>query len=508
MQDSQKAKLEEILFEEMTNLKLQMTECLASPVSIAMIEKGLLSNVLTICNRLLSFVIESKLMLGHGHISGSKEGEKLTNKGSRERNYLSLFGLLRFNRPAYYSKESGMVYPLDEALGMPDNLWSYNLQEIMAYGASESNFRDSIQVLNQLLGLNLRGMDAERNIVELSTSVEEYYSQCPLPELSEATQCCSVSFDGKGVPKIKESTIESTPPSSRLNKGQKRGVKQMATVVVSSCFMPKQRSKDSIINGLMNWHDQEKPSATKANDKANDALKAKSKAAANENDNRWHTHIHRRAFLANQDQAIQYGLQRVKSQLKLPSQRFVVPIDGGAGLEQKVLHGVKEYGLETHFDGIILDIVHVSEYVWEVANALLGDKSSLRSKWVADVLADLLDSKTEKVMATFQKMLNKTKTSATQKEQIQKAITYFTNHAHKMDYKTYLHKGYPISSALVEATCKHLVKDRMEQSGMRWSDKGAQAMLNIRAVKLNGQLAEFISFVAKKNRKISLLDAA
>ncbi len=200
-------------------------------------------------------------------------------------------------------------------------------------------------------------------------------------------------------------------------------------------------------------------------------------------------------------------MQRVKSQLKLPTQRFVVPIDGGAGLEQKVLHFVKEYGQETHFDGIILDIVHVSEYVWEVANALLGDKSPLRSKWVADELADLLDSKTEKVIAAFQKMLDKTKPPATQKEQIKKAITYFTNHAHKMDYKTYLHKGYPISSALVEANCKHLVKDRMEQSGMRWSDNGAQAMLNIRAVKLNGQLAEFISFVAKKNRKIPLLDA-
>ncbi len=171
-----------------------------------------------------------------------------------------------------------MVYPLDEALEMPDNLWSYNIQEIMAYGASESNFRDSIQVMNQLLGLNLRGMDAERNIVELSTSVEEYYSQCHLPELSEATQCCCVSFDGKGVPKIKETRSKSTPPSSRLNKGQKRGVKQMATVVVSSCFMPKQRSKDSIINGLMNWHDQQKPSATKANDKANNALKANNNA--------------------------------------------------------------------------------------------------------------------------------------------------------------------------------------------------------------------------------------
>ncbi len=99
MQDSQKAKLEELLFEEMTKLMLQTRQYIESPISIAMIEKGLLSIVLTTCYRLLAFIIESKLLLGQGHISGSKGDKRLTNKGERERNYLSLFGLLRFTRP-------------------------------------------------------------------------------------------------------------------------------------------------------------------------------------------------------------------------------------------------------------------------------------------------------------------------------------------------------------------------------------------------------------------------
>ncbi|MFT4665079.1 MAG: hypothetical protein ACI9XB_002032, partial [Gammaproteobacteria bacterium] len=69
-------------------------------------------------------------------------------------------------------------------------------------------------------------------------------------------------------------------------------------------------------------------------------------------------------------------------------------------------------------------------------------------------------------------------------------------------------KGYPISSAIVESTCKHLVKDRMEQSGMRWSSSGAQHMMDLRAVKINGDMKEFMTFVTAENRKIELIKIA
>jgi len=78
----------------------------------------------------------------------------------------------------------------------------------------------------------------------------------------------------------------------------------------------------------------------------------------------------------------------------------------------------------------------------------------------------------------------------------------------ELDYKTYLHKGYPVSSVLVESNCKHLVKDRMELSGMRWSSKGAQNMMDMRAVKLNGDLPDFVDFMERKNKKITIAVAA
>ena len=143
----------------------------------------------------------------------------------------------------------------------------------------------------------------------------------------------------------------------------------------------------------------------------------------------------------------------------------------------------------------------ISEYVWDCANAVLGEKSSLRTRWVKEMLEDLLDSKTPKVIKDLKLIVEKSSITQGRKDKVKKAITYFTNHAHKMKYKTYLDKGYPISSALVESNCKHLVKDRMEQSGMRWSSAGAQAIMDVRAAKLNGDLPTLMSFIAQQERK-------
>jgi hypothetical protein len=51
-----------------------------------------------------------------------------------------------------------------------------------------------------------------------------------------------------------------------------------------------------------------------------------------------------------------------------------------------------------------------------------------------------------------------------------------------MRYDEYLAAGYPIGSGVAEGACRHLVKDRMEQTGMHWTINGAQAMLSLRAI--------------------------
>ena len=51
--------------------------------------------------------------------------------------------------------------------------------------------------------------------------------------------------------------------------------------------------------------------------------------------------------------------------------------------------------------------------------------------------------------------------------------------------------GYPIGSGAVEGACRHLVKDRLERTGMRWVREGAQAMLNLRSLWINAEWDDY-----------------
>jgi hypothetical protein len=76
--------------------------------------------------------------------------------------------------------------------------------------------------------------------------------------------------------------------------------------------------------------------------------------------------------------------------------------------------------------------------------------------------------------------------TATQRQAVRCTIGYDQRNRPYMCYGEYLAQGWPIGTGVIEAACGHLAKDRMEQSGMRWTKTGAQAVLDLRAVRLNG----------------------
>lgn len=83
-------------------------------------------------------------------------------------------------------------------------------------------------------------------------------------------------------------------------------------------------------------------------------------------------------------------------------------------------------------------------------------------------------------------MLSKHQLSSAKRKKLQSVITYYENNRNRMHYDEYLSEGYPIGSGVAEGACRHLVKDRMEQTGMRWSIDGAQSMVNLTDQKSHG----------------------
>jgi hypothetical protein len=84
--------------------------------------------------------------------------------------------------------------------------------------------------------------------------------------------------------------------------------------------------------------------------------------------------------------------------------------------------------------------------------------------------------------------------SETQRTAIERTIGYYVRNQAYMRYDCYLAQGWPIGTGVVEGACGHLVKDRMEQAGMRWTQDGAQAILELRAVRINGDWDAYWQF--------------
>ncbi len=129
----------------------------------------------------------------------------------------------------------------------------------------------------------------------------------------------------------------------------------------------------------------------------------------------------------------------------------------------------------------ILDFLHVAVYVWEAA-ALFYDERSEKDAFTRERLLKLLHGEAGAVIRGLRRMGTLRKFSGEKRKDLMRITGYLEKHQKRMRYDEYLHGGYPIASGVIEGACRHLVKDRMERSGMRWTLEGARSMLNVRAV--------------------------
>ena len=128
----------------------------------------------------------------------------------------------------------------------------------------------------------------------------------------------------------------------------------------------------------------------------------------------------------------------------------------------------------------VLDFFHATEYLAKVSKAAFKSKVD-GQEWLNQTCHILKhEAAGAEMLLDGMKNLIKRKISNEKKEEINTAITYFTNHLEQMNYHSYLEKNLPIGSGVIEAACKVVIKQRMCNSGMRWTDQGAKNILVLR----------------------------
>ncbi len=124
----------------------------------------------------------------------------------------------------------------------------------------------------------------------------------------------------------------------------------------------------------------------------------------------------------------------------------------------------------------ILDYYHVTEHLSKIGKMLIKDPVKFQS-WLTKNKGWLLESKTKKVLDSIRALPTKTSDEVDAKFT---EIQYLARNISRMDYKRYRELGLQIGSGAIEASHRTLVQQRMKRSGQRWSDEGAQKMLNLR----------------------------
>lgn len=138
----------------------------------------------------------------------------------------------------------------------------------------------------------------------------------------------------------------------------------------------------------------------------------------------------------------------------------------------------------------ILDYYHVCEHLHQFASTVFTDEA-IHKKWTDEQKELLLLSKVMEVIANIKKQNCESKEALS-------LINYYTSNAERMDYRAYKNIGAGlIGSGAIESAHRTVVQKRMKQSGQRWSNKGAQNMLNLRVLTMNGQWDKVVQLIKK-----------
>ena len=390
------------------------------------------------------------------------DGTRLTYHDQRPTTYYSVFGKVRFGRHFFTAPGQEGLCPLDAELSLPARCYSDLLREWAVYGTTDESYRESQTILERILGLSLSVQALETCATEAGADVTPFYKQPADPMAAvPAGTILVVQADGKGVPMVQPPT---PMPPVRLGKGQKRGKKKEAVVTGLYTIAPYPRTPQEVVGALL-----QEPGGP--------APAARPRPEGKE----------LRATLEGKAVAMRQLAQRVTQREGPHLQQRVALTDGAEALQQQLLSHFPEHTL-------VLDIIHATEYLWDTANALLGETHPQRVVWVRAYLEALLAGETDAVITALEAEGKDPTWTGTQRQAVRRTVGYYQRNRPYMHYDEYLACGWPIGTGVVEGACGHLVKDRLEQSGMRWRKAGAQVVLDLRAVRLNGHWDRYWQF--------------
>src|SRR6266705_3068021 len=135
---------------------------------------------------------------------------------------------------------------------------------------------------------------------------------------------------------------------------------------------------------------------------------------------------------------------------------------------------------------IVIDFIHVLEYLWKAAWSFFGKGEPAAEEWVAGQARKILHGSARQAAAGIRRRDRTRSFTPAERAGADECARYLDNKSGYLDYATALGKGWPVATGVIEGACRHIVKDRMDITGARWGLEGAEAILRLRALIASG----------------------
>jgi len=371
-------------------------------------------------------------------------GRRMSSQGRRTKELLTVLGQVPFARSLYQCERcSQSRFPEDDRLDIVRTSYSPGVRRLMARAGSQTQFEQAAQDLLCYAGLEVQAREIERVAEEVGREVEQWLGQqqSRLLELApdgrptppKSIPKFYVSFDGTGVP------VRAQELAGRRGK-QADGSARTREAKLGCIFTQVGVDREG--------RPQREPDST-------------TYVGAIESSELFGWRIYA--------EAVRRGLEQAKE---------VILLTDGARYNHTIAC--------THFPQAIhiVDLFHAFEHLNLMAQLLWGPDTKTPKLW-----RELLEAGESRSLV--RKAGKKLPSATAGREAMGKALHYFEENAAQMRYAQFRKKKLFVGSGVVEAGCRTVIGQRLKQSGMRWSVRGANAIIALRCCLMSGRFEDF-----------------
>ena len=410
------------------------------------------------------------------------EGEGRTHqRPETERRLMTIFGPVEVERVQYGGRGINSLHPMDAELNLPAESYSHGVRRRVADEVARGSFDNAVATMASTTGAPVPKRQVEELAIRAAADFDEFYqARAEKGRLDAATTgpILVVTTDAKGVVMRKDDLREATRKAAetekhkmrkRLSRGEKKNRKRMAMVAAVYTVAAFVRKPEDIVTNLYGIEDAKK----------------KQKRPRPEHKRVWASVMKPASEVIGE--AFSEAMLRDPDRIK----QWVGLIDGNEPQLDELERLAKKLGIDLH---IILDIVHVIEYLWKAALVFCDEGTPEAEEWVTERLLRILQGDSSLVAAGIRRSATRRGLRTKARENADKCADYLLKYKGYMRYDEYLAKGFPIATGVIEGACRYLVNDRLGITGARWGLDSAEAVLRLRSLRSSGHFDDYWRF--------------